>query len=291
MKNHDEFRRSVFEKAKRYEEKKRKQRNMLVRTASLCSLCIVIGLSAYFAAENGFFLTQDAVDTTIGMTNEHSDTNFAPTDITASRNPEEAETPNIENPIESTASTVVTSTTTPQFTFSTPVQSEASENTEFPVDTKTETPPTIETTTTLAMTVTSTTANTGVSPETIVCTASPLTLLTNRSAEAAARDVYTNAEDFQLALFSLYAKRITEKEREMLNGQFDASFFEKHDLAVVYVEDRWDGYTFVVSDGMAPYFSQIDAGDPNQPATMALHFYSISKEYAEETILVSYTKD
>ncbi len=283
MKDHDEFRRSVFEKAERYEKARKKRNKRIIETVSLCSLCVVIGISAFLASENGFFLTQDAVDTT---------TSPAPTDITAtdSHNPEEAETANIENPIESTAATVVTSTTTtPQPSFSM-TASETTDPSTFPRDTKTETPPTVETTTTLAMTVTSTTANTGVSPETIVCTASPLTLLTSKSAEEPARDVYTTTEDFQLALSSLYAKRITEKELEMLNEQFDARFFEEHDLAVVYVEDRWEGYAFAVSDGMAPDFSQIDTGDPEGSTVMALHFYSISKEYAEETVLVSYMK-
>lgn len=48
MKNHEEFRQIVFEKAKIYEEKRKKRRKKIIEASSLCSLCVVIGISAYF---------------------------------------------------------------------------------------------------------------------------------------------------------------------------------------------------------------------------------------------------
>ena len=47
MKNYDEFRKTVFDKAKKYEAQRKARNKKIIESVSLCSLVIVITLSAY----------------------------------------------------------------------------------------------------------------------------------------------------------------------------------------------------------------------------------------------------
>jgi hypothetical protein len=76
MKSHEEFRLTVFEKAELYEKKRKARNKRIVETASLCSLCIVIGISAYLGFGNRNFKAEDLVDMTIAeATPTHEDGN------------------------------------------------------------------------------------------------------------------------------------------------------------------------------------------------------------------------
>lgn len=47
MKNSEEFRRTVFEKAERYQREERRRRRKIYESALICSICLVIGFTAF----------------------------------------------------------------------------------------------------------------------------------------------------------------------------------------------------------------------------------------------------
>ena len=66
MKNYDEFRATVFDKAKKYEAQRKARNRKIVETVSLCSLVIVITLSAYLGILTiPEQLTEQTTDTTV----------------------------------------------------------------------------------------------------------------------------------------------------------------------------------------------------------------------------------
>ena len=52
MKNHEEFRRTVMEKAEQYEAEKKRRNRRIRDSVLLCSLCLAISLTAYFSLRN-----------------------------------------------------------------------------------------------------------------------------------------------------------------------------------------------------------------------------------------------
>ncbi len=64
MKNEKEFRDAVYEKARLYEKKRTARRRRLLETAALCSVCVVIGLSAWLVIPNSGFEEDASVHTT-----------------------------------------------------------------------------------------------------------------------------------------------------------------------------------------------------------------------------------
>ena len=47
MKNSEEFRRAVFEKAERYQQEEKRRRRKIYESALICSICLVIGFTAF----------------------------------------------------------------------------------------------------------------------------------------------------------------------------------------------------------------------------------------------------
>lgn len=88
MKNREEFRRTVLEKAARYEAE-RKNRNRKIRESILlCSICIVIAVSLYVGAviKSLTFAETAPVDGTYGSNEHGSDYEVIPHDSTAKTN-------------------------------------------------------------------------------------------------------------------------------------------------------------------------------------------------------------
>ena len=80
MKNYDEFRKTVFDKAKKYEAQRKARNKKIIESVSLCSLVIVIALSAYLGIltipeqlpDNTSATTVTTFDTTTTQTVETS---------------------------------------------------------------------------------------------------------------------------------------------------------------------------------------------------------------------------
>ena len=95
MKNHEEFRNAVFEKAERYEAKRRARNKKIAEITCLCSLAFVIALSAYlgvFPSLNDEILptetstdpstTQNSLDFSQNETIQKIETTTATTELT-----------------------------------------------------------------------------------------------------------------------------------------------------------------------------------------------------------------
>ena len=81
MKNHEEFRQIVFEKAKIYEEKRKKRRKKIIEAASLCSLCVVIGISAYLGLDS-LHLMEEADQISVTEAKSHTENAFSHPEVT-----------------------------------------------------------------------------------------------------------------------------------------------------------------------------------------------------------------
>ncbi len=271
MKNSEDFRRCVLEKAKRYEEKRKARRKKLIETASLCSLCVVIGVSAYLVS-SGFGFDHDVAMTT------HStpSTSTTPTDsMESSIDYTAAPTETASTPLETTA---VTTTTTPAFTFTTTTSMTAittTENATFETfATSTTQSSSIETEQNEQVTLPpapielDSLYGVEISPEsTLSCEADPLP----------SADIYVirSASVFQNALFGgVYDNRLTEEDKLALCKEYDEDFFEEHVLLMVYVPAKWTAYQVSYRDGAVSAFLNIEMA---KGYDYALHTYILPK--------------
>lgn len=84
MKNKDEFRRTVMEKAERYEAEKRARRKKIRESVLLCSICIAVSLTIYLsAALNNSLKSGDALPENVETTaSDHAAMETSPFDNT-----------------------------------------------------------------------------------------------------------------------------------------------------------------------------------------------------------------
>ena len=70
MKNHEEFRSTVFEKARKYEVRRKARNKKIWETASLCSLALVIALVSYLGIFPGFLMPELSDESTTDITSD-----------------------------------------------------------------------------------------------------------------------------------------------------------------------------------------------------------------------------
>ncbi len=79
MKNEKEFREAVYEKARRYEQKRKQARRRIIEAISLCSVCVAIGVSAWLILPH----TDMSISENYPLTTESAD-NASKTETTTS---------------------------------------------------------------------------------------------------------------------------------------------------------------------------------------------------------------
>ncbi len=289
MKNSEEFRRTVFEKAKRYEEKRKARRRKCFQTVSLCSLCVVIGISAFFGIRYNIsdatseVVTTDgganmeapnsAVETTDGVTEFEQTTDIPTGDVlpTTSWSAETTAVMTTTMPMGTMAEgTYATSTSTHQMETTAVVQGTTAAD---PHETSYCLPENIlEEQEISASTVPS---------------AKPDRILTGKTAEKEEFLVYRDAEDFSAELVSRYQERLLEEDCTVLRETYDAAFFAEHMLIAVYVPIDWTAYDIYYQDGGASRFLSVKICDAQQNVNV-LHLYAIPQNEAESLTLLTY---
>ncbi len=251
MKNYDEFRRTVFEKADRYKAKRKARNQKIIETVSICSLCFVIGISAYFALEKGYF-APESVDTCLSTT---------PTMDT----PQAVQTTLADAPIETAGTTTGAYMTTTMQTTQTTV----AQTTTYACTTST----TVSTTSVLATTAESTTVQPALpqNEDYILHDIVPCTNADTTPSLFVAKDHQALKE----ALARDFSQNMPENERENLQNTYDEAFFERSVLLILQVSDAYP-YTVSFEDGHFVY--TVKKGEPTSTDSQMFFILSIQKD-------------
>jgi hypothetical protein len=248
MKNYDEFRQTVFEKADRYQAKRKTRNKKIIETVSLCSLCLIIGISSYFVMEKGYFEPESA-DT--ALTTPTMDT------------PQAVQTTLSDMPIETAG------TTTGAYMTSTTMQT------------------TVAQTTTYACTVCTTAATSSVftstAESTMVCPALPeneayrvcdIVPCTDENAPPSLF-VAKEYEALQEALSRDFSQNMPENERKILPNIYDEAFFEHSVLLILHVSDA---YPYIVSFEDGYFVYTVEKGEKTSEDSHMFYLVSIEKD-------------
>ncbi len=276
MKNSEDFRRAVFEKAKRYEERRKARRKKMIETASLCSLCVVIGLSAYLIGSGAGF---DHNDLTTTASSPSGTVTHGSVDGTT-----------VESPIpglESSGTTIFTTTfettvttTTPVFTTTTALT--MTETTTMETFTSTTTAHT--STTSASLTETEQSESTPLTPAPLNgipyldgVKISPETIFSCENDPLPAADIYVIRDESileQAVFHDVYDKRLQEDDKLSLCERYKEDFFENHVLILAYVPAKWTAYQVSYRHGTASAFFNIEM---NKGYDYELHTYILPK--------------
>ncbi len=294
MKNNEEFRRLVYEKADTYKKKRAATIRKIGQTVTLCSLCVVIGASAFFGMRhfgNDIFhpnlsesLGDDPGNTTDNpqslpaetTTVAHPTHTVSPTE-TGSQNLTTTAVPTMTT----TAAMTTSCTPTIETTFITSTTSAAMSTTGIEDTTVTETTAFTETTSSSVETEQH-------DPAAVI---KPMMILrTSKTDEEAEQLAYMSYNEFWNAFHARYETRLTGGEREhyMLTKTFDNDFFKKNMLVVVYVRTDLTAYSFTMeAHTVMSRFFDIEKSDIAN-GKMELHFYAVPWSYRTDQVLLSY---
>ena len=267
MKNHEEFRQIVFEKAKIYEEKRKKRRKKIIEAASLCSLCVVIGISAYLGLDN-LHLMEEADQISVTEAKSHMEN--------ASDHPEVTPTHGEETNA-TQAGTGAAPTSTAAHTFSSTVS---------PAETTTHTISTSEST--MEETTEATVATSTRRDETSICATviEEPTEITEESfillgefeygqtdfSEASPRMILcVSLQSLEYVIENTFPY-ISSEGLSFLRGSFEEAYFDDHSLILVFSSDAWL-WEATLADGVFTY-SAIDE-NPNGSGRISLFVYSV----------------
>jgi len=120
MKNSEEFRRTVFEKAEQYQREEKRRRRKICESALICSICLVIGFTAFLGfwfgnikgMETPELETTAAFPPVSGDAEVTSGESSADMNATMETRPESTQTGVMSSPVFTTADGTVTVTTT-----------------------------------------------------------------------------------------------------------------------------------------------------------------------------------
>ncbi len=258
MKSHDEFRRTVYEKAEQYKRKQQARRRKIIESASLCAICIVIVCSAYFGVERfQFDMGHNASENT--------------------KNPSIAATDgaNVENaPSQDIQTTGLAQTTTACFTIATTSDNLSADATSAMLGVSDTLEATMATSTTaLDFTTTDETST----EEMPVFSCTPEQIL---SCDASAYRVVT-IENESVYLLS------TPDEAQALTGQYNNAFFEENLLVILYVPNAWRSYEVTTKNGIFEQPSVAISEDGVEG--FSVHVYVLPRKYEQQTVLLSYS--
>ena len=251
MKNYDEFRRTVFEKADRYKAKRKARTKKIIETVSLCSLCLIIGVSAYFALDRGYFVPE-SVDTALTTPTVDS--------------PQAVQTTLSDAPIETAGTTTGAYMTTTLFLTT---QTTTAQTTTYAC--------TISTTTTTPTIFATTAESTSVCPSLPTNEAYAVCDIVPCTDENAPPSLFV-AKEYQAlkeALARDLSQNIPDNERENLQNIYDEAFFEQNILLIIHVSDAYP-YTVSFEDGHFVY--TVEKGDMTSEATHMFYLVSIEKD-------------
>ena len=225
MKNYDEFRRTVFEKADRYKAKRKARNKKIIETVSLCSLCLIIGVSAYFALDRGYFVPE-SVDTALTTPTVDS--------------PQAVQTTLSDAPIDTAG------TTTGAYMTTTTMQTTVVQTTTYAC--------TISTATTTPTIFATTAESTSVCPSLPTNEAYAVCDIVPCTDENAPPSLFI-AKEYQAleeALARDFSQNMPDNERENLQNIYDEAFFEQNVLLILHVSDAYP-YTVSFEDGHFVY--------------------------------------
>ena len=248
MKNYDEFRRTVFEKADRYKAKRKARNQKIIETVSLCSLCLIIGVSAYFALDRGYFVPE-SVDTALTTPTVDS--------------PQAVQTTLSDAPIETAG------TTTGAYMTTTTMQTTVVQTTTYAC--------TISTATTTTTIFATTAESTSVCPSLPTNEAYAVCDIVPCTDENAPPSLFV-AKEYQAleeALARDFSQNMPDNERENLQNIYDEAFFEQNVLLILHVSDAYP-YTVSFEDGHFVY--TVEKGDMTSEATHMFYLVSIEKD-------------
>ncbi len=248
MKNYDEFRRTVFEKAVRYKAKRKARNKKIIETVSLCSLCLIIGVSAYFALERGYFVPE-SVDTALTTPTVDS--------------PQAVQTTLSDAPIETAG------TTTGAYMTTTTMQTTVVQTTTYAC--------TISTATTTPTIFATTAESTSACPSLPTNEAYAVCDIVPCTDENAPPSLFI-AKEYQAleeALARDFSQNMPDNERENLQNIYDEAFFEQNVLLILHVSDAYP-YTISFEDGHFVY--TVEKGDMTSEATHMFYLVSIEKD-------------
>ena len=248
MKNYDEFRRTVFEKADRYKAKSKARNKKIIETVSLCSLCLIIGVSAYFALERGYFVPE-SVDTALTTPTVDS--------------PQAVQTTFSDAPIETAG------TTTGAYMTTTTMQTTVVQTTTYAC--------TISTATTTPTIFATTAESTSVCPSLPTNEAYAVCDIVPCTDENAPPSLFV-AKEYQAlkeALARDLSQNMPDNERENLQNIYDEAFFEQNVLLILHVSDAYP-YTVSFEDGHFVY--TVEKGDMTSEDKQMFLIISIKKD-------------
>lgn len=294
MKNHDEFRRTVFEKAKQYEIKRKARNKKIIEIVSLCSLCLVIGISAYL----GLGIYDLAPDDSIATTPFTQDAPTAATSINdsaehpAGTDPDAEDLPSTDadeiHPIftattqalRTTTAAATIATTTPEgpaMTFA-PTNTAATSLDETTPSTVASTTPDIPQSTNTEITA-SPTENKLVSYSGYCCERP-----NSQESHICELVVRENRSSLEYILNVLYDDCLSDGAKEDLYAMFDESFFEENVLIVLHISDY---YSLEYEEKNGSVIFRYSAQNPNAVGDTALLFYSYPKDSFESAVLIA----
>ena len=247
MKNHDEFRQIVFEKAKIYEEKRKKRRKKIIEAASLCSLCVVIGISAYLGLES-LHLMEEADH--IAVTEPHSltENGFSHQEIVPTNGEESSSV--APSPTSTAAHTVFTTEATVEMT----------------------TEATVATTTTAWETsITVAEESTETVEESYILLGEFEYGQTDFSEASPKMLLCVSLPDLEYIIENHFPY-ISSKGLSFLRGNFEEEYFEDHSLILILSSDEWL-WEATLADGVFTY-SAINE-NPNGSGKVSLFVYSV----------------
>ena len=267
MKNHEEFRQIVFEKAKIYEEKRKKRRKKIIEAASLCSLCVVIGISAYLGLSN-LHLMEEADQISVTEAKSHTENAFSHPEVTPTHGEETNATP---------AGTGAAPTSTAAHTFSSTVP---------PVETTARTIPPSESTMVETTEATVATSTWWVETSSCATVIEEPTEITEESYILLGEFEYgqtdfSEASPMMILCVSLQSLEyvienhfpyISSKGLSFLRGNFEEEYFEDHSLILILSSDAWL-WEANYSDSVFTY-SAIDE-NPSSSGKLSVLVYSV----------------
>ncbi len=260
MKNSEDFRKSVFEKAKQYEIKRNTRRKKIVNTVSICSLCFMIGLSSYFAASKWKDIDLDSPESV--STQDNANKTESGTETTPLRPTE------TENTITTTMTPEGTATTTtPVWTSTTAASYSQTTTTETTIPTSTTSGSDMET---------PTTAETSVipSPESL-SPLYPMQIYLNHGHDIG----YVHIESAEQLTFWLSRNgdtswffQLSQEDAHLMYQHFGEEFFEEYSLVLINVGTNRVSYQCGIGDSLYFYDMEIDN---SQPIGYELHAYAV----------------